>query len=1227
MMNNVQRVCLLGWLYTGLCVPLSHAQSVPAEKQLQFAHKLFDDKLYALAAQQFDEFVARHPNHEQADEALFLSGEGYYAAGDYNTAFAAYTRLELGYPRSEKLPRARMRMAECREHLSEDAVAAELFRRVARFHPESDLAARALLRAAQAYERASNREAALSTYFEVVRSFPDAPERINADLGVINLYFKAEQFRKALEHVDAVFRRFGPEREDARILNMRGQVFLKLGQKDDAAAMFAETIERFPDSDEADQARHALIRIYHAGSQADRVEDLFQQLLSRADTDTERGNIYLLQGKLLSEDEAWDEALDALEKAKGLLDARHLEVNFRLAETHRALGNFSRSVTYYRTVLRAFKDSTNADQASLLQASYLGLIEAYAKSAAWRDVLSTIQAYQGRFPNARNARLAMQEAGIVAKRLRDYTRAIRLYDAVMQDFPRSPRVDEAERQIGLCYEGLGQFSLAVREYEKYQRLFAAGDASAWVAARLRLIRDVLRLDPGEDIAVLAKLLRGLVGEHDALTSKQVARIYYDAKEYKLAIAQLKSALHTLQDGEADLDRFRLLGMAYYQLSRKQALLGSADDVAALRDSAAIALDYYINNQPDTTLTEEAHLILSKIVIDKAQNATKRTAVVDSLVNLWRQRYPQGARADDLLILQSRTYFELAKGDTVQLRVALRSSDAILEHYPQSPYREEASFRKAMALCQLHPDSAALAVIDTVIAVYSDSRFMPAALLTKSGVMEQLGHTDMALELLHRIAGEYYYTDTAVAATLRTAELQEKQGNVRDALESYREYRKLLQSAAPGLLHARHADLHLKQAELLERVGNAESALKNYLLYLKQSPTAEQADMAKLAVARIARALKNEHLAREYYEKIAESAGDATHRARALFALGEIDFARQNFADARKHFLQAATTGTSADLQRQSMRFAVRCLYKHKQMQLADAEAKAFRQKYDDTKQDEGQFLLDKAHAYKSDKNFELAEKFFKKVAKTYKRTELGAQGEFGLGSVYLITNHTEDALRILTDIPQKYPDSEVTPLTYFNLGDFYFKSQQVENAIHAFKKVMAHEKARDYRPKAMLYLTQCYNDVGMWDAAIALTRQFLEEYPESEHSFRKQMDIANYLMKLKDYARAIELLTELQPAADQETEAELQFYLGQCYKEMGDFKRATAEFLKVKYLTRPTKLPWHVTALFEAGRCLARLGEVEQSRKMFNRIIREQGADSNFGKFARQQLAALDEQK
>jgi tetratricopeptide (TPR) repeat protein len=463
----------------------------------------------------------------------------------------------------------------------------------------------------------------------------------------------------------------------------------------------------------------------------------------------------------------------------------------------------------------------------------------------------------------------------------------------------------------------------------------------------------------------------------------------------------------------------------------------------------------------------------------------------------------------------------------------------------------------------------------------------------------------------------------IKATLMKAETELKIKEYDSSLETFKTLRQMLQQN-PESDDLDPAKLDYLEAVALQKSGKYEKALNIFLDVILKHPEFENINEARFAVADFAVRENNEKFAIEYYRSILNNTDVNSELYRSHKALGELVFGQKDFEQARSHFESATTLAVSKDQERYVAAQALRCLLKLKQFAAAEMAIKQFKKKYENTELYEGQFILDEAKAYMSAKEFDLAEELYKELKDDFKNTEFEAQGEFGLGALYLVTNHIEDALKTLTRIPEKYPDDEVTPFTYYNLGDFYYKNQQVQNAVHAFQQTLRHEKAGEFHEKAMLYLIQCYSDLNLWDKAIAQTRTFLDLYPDSEQAFRKKIDMAIFLMKLKEFDRSIEKLRYLLPYADRTMEAEIQFYIGENYKEMGNFEKATAEFLKVKYLTQPTKLPWHVTAMFEAARSLLRLGDIEQSKRLFQRIVREQGAESNFGRFALQQLEELE---
>jgi len=72
-----------------------------------------------------------------------------------------------------------------------------------------------------------------------------------------------------------------------------------------------------------------------------------------------------------------------------------------------------------------------------------------------------------------------------------------------------------------------------------------------------------------------------------------------------------------------------------------------------------------------------------------------------------------------------------------------------------------------------------------------------------------------------------------------------------------------------------------------------------------------------------------------------------------------------------------------------------------------------------------------------------------------------------------------------------------------------------------------------------------------------------ENITEKDVKNSEQLD-ERYNFNLKDFILAANHLQSIMPEADFETEAEIQYWIGKSYYEMGHFEKAIYEFLKVK---------------------------------------------------------------
>ena len=1226
MFKKVFSTILILLAFIKFYLPGLMAQETQADKEFFFAQKLYQDKLYNLAAEQFKEFSRKFSSNEKADDALYLSGQANFANSEYQKAFDSYKELEINYPQSNFLPDARFRLAECQAAMQNFANAAELFKRVPVFHKESDKAATAFFESAKSSLRIEDSKSALAVLFELISTYPDSPERVDAHLKIVEIYLDRGDFTEALTQIENLFRTFGPDLKDPRIYLLRAEVFEKLGQFEEALEIYATIVQEFQTSKEAQRVLYHLGSLFQTQGDLDKALTYYDQYLVNFKDSELTPKVYLRKGDIYFAKEQFEHALENYQKAEQSASTKlQDEVDYKKATVFDLQGKYQLAEARLQRVIKNATNSKRESKSSpFLEDSYFKLTEVFIKSGQPRKALQNIAEYKKRFAeSSKQKKIKFMEAELFEKQLKDYPRALRAYQNYLDQFSRSRRVDEAQAGIARCYEKLSDYLLALKEYQNYLQRYPAGDDFEWVKNRVRLISETINIEDG--LHHVSGLLSKFAETKDSGNwNFELGKFYFQIKDFSHAIEAFKKILSESGNGLDMAEVVYYLGLSYSKMADKSALKNDFQKSTAYLDSSAVLLGQVVENYSDFDKLEDVEFVIVKMELDTLFSVEKKQTRLLELHARWQGKFPEGKYLDFILIQLADSYLEKAVNDSVSAAAALNYYKAIRENYTKSPYFEKANFRTAAALSYLGQDSTSLADLAAFLKTYPKSELIPAGLLLKSKLHKKFGNIEAAIKDLQRVESEYFYSPLAVQAQLELANTRFENGDYQSVLDIYRELQKNSTefSGKNGL--AFDKSIGLREARAYENLGEDSKALERYVLFVRQNPGHKNLDEALLGVARIARKQEKLVFAKEYYQNILKHSSQVHYKLEARLALGDILFKEGLNDEARTHYISASQFAGNLEQEKYPASQAVRCLIKQKKFADADLAIKVFKKKYKETKEEEAQFLLEKANIYLATKNFELAEVAFKKLKKDNRDTEFAARGEFGLGAVYLISKHAEDALKILTAIPAKYPDSEVAVLTYFNLGDFYYKSQQIENAISAFKEVLKHPKAGGYYPKTLLYLIQCYNDLHLWDQAIIATRDYLDKYPFSKQSFRKKIDLAQTLLNLKEYNRAIEHFQRLLPFSDEQTEAEIQFYIGQCYREMGNFERASAEYLKVKYLTKPSKLPWHVTALFEAGRCLLKIKETEAAKTVFKRIIKEQGSESNFGRFAQKQLDDLE---
>ncbi len=98
---------------------------------------------YYDAIQVFAQFLQYYPQSSLADNALYWTGESYYAMRQYSTALAYFQQIQAQYPRGNKVPDSLLKTALCYFSMRQNAAGCQAISTLLSYYPKSESARKA----------------------------------------------------------------------------------------------------------------------------------------------------------------------------------------------------------------------------------------------------------------------------------------------------------------------------------------------------------------------------------------------------------------------------------------------------------------------------------------------------------------------------------------------------------------------------------------------------------------------------------------------------------------------------------------------------------------------------------------------------------------------------------------------------------------------------------------------------------------------------------------------------------------------------------------------------------------------------------------------------------------------------------------------------------------------------------------------------------------------------
>lgn len=359
------------------------------------------------------------------------------------------------------------------------------------------------------------------------------------------------------------------------------------------------------------------------------------------------------------------------------------------------------------------------------------------------------------------------------------------------------------------------------------------------------------------------------------------------------------------------------------------------------------------------------------------------------------------------------------------------------------------------------------------------------------------------------------------------------------------------------------------------------ALERYDVVLDKYPDSFWADYAQFQVGTIFSLTGKYSQAVMAYQSLLANFPNSSWRDKSVFALGAAYFKIGDFERSAAEFRRLVHDATDAALAVRARLYLANSLYSMKQY--ADAVAV-------------------------------LAE-----VDREGVDPALRMLARYQMGWCYYGMRREADALALFNAFLKEYPGSAIAVDVKFWFAEYYRAKKEYGRARDYYTSILNEHPGDETGEEALYAIGLTYAEEGMPGQAAASFEELGRRFPGSAVARTAYRKMAHLRKDEKDLDGAIASLARALTSDNDETNAQVQYEIAECYELKGDAVRAVEEYLKVPYLYAKGTF-WSVRAQLKCAQLLERLERYDEARKMYEKLS---AMDIEESQFAKQRLEWL----
>ncbi|KPK97378.1 MAG: hypothetical protein AMJ95_09265 [Omnitrophica WOR_2 bacterium SM23_72] len=378
-------------------------------------------------------------------------------------------------------------------------------------------------------------------------------------------YLKQGEFKKAIEEFQRIVKETDDKIVKVSALCQIGDAYQDSGDYAQAQKTYSAILEDFPDSFYSDYVQYQLGLTWLKASNYEAAIMSFQAMKRN-----------FPQSKLL------DDATYALglayfqrqdyESSRAIFESFEQEFKdsplkpqalYLLGTSFYNLGQFAKAIEVFKDVIRLYSQDTE-----LIQKAEYEIADCFDQMGQEKEAVNRFNALRSKYPDSSLTPEVMWWLGEYYYKHNDLELARRYFSALINDFPKSPLVQDAYYAIGTSLEEESRHPEAI---ENFRKVIELGKTDLQGQAAIAIADIYVKQ---EDLGSAFKAYEEITGEYPNLAHlvhPKMAELYYKTADYTRALELYRKCLDTVPVREMGNIQFKIAEVLQAQGAREEAI--------------------------------------------------------------------------------------------------------------------------------------------------------------------------------------------------------------------------------------------------------------------------------------------------------------------------------------------------------------------------------------------------------------------------------------------------------------------------------------------------------------------------------------------------------------------------------------------------------------------------------------------------------------------------------